>query len=57
MKLLQITGEILPRALVNVSEVLVVRPTEVELEAEAGAALGAVGEAGEVDRLTPGTPR
>ena len=47
----------MPRALVNVSEVLVVRPTEVELEAEAGAALGAVGEAGEVDRLTPGTRR
>ena len=49
--------EISPRVLVDVSEVPVVRPTEVELEAEEGAALGAVGEAGLVDRLMPGTRR
>ena len=41
------------RVLPNVSEVPVVRATEVELEAE----LGAAGEARVVDRLMPGTQR
>ena len=50
-------AEISPRVLVNVSEVPVVSSTEVELEAQPGAALGALGEAGVVDRLKPGTLR
>ena len=53
--------EISPRVLVNVSELLVVRPTKVKLEVEPGAVgeaeLGAAGEAGVVDRLMPGALR
>ena len=53
--------EISPRVLVNVSELLVVRPTKVKLEVEPGAVeegvLGAAGEAGVVDRVRPGTLR
>ena len=50
-------GEISPRVLPNVSEVPMVRPTEVELEVEEGAALGAAGEARVLDRLMAGTPK